>query len=123
MSKLPVVIAEIEQIAGHDAALKLSLAKGGQTVYIPREATQGHWLVDVVGLEAATKICNHYRVANTGARLLIPIARQALQKRRLVEALESGASATKAAEASGMHERSAFRARKRLKDKRQGSLF
>lgn len=123
MTELPVVIAEIEQVAGYDVALKLAQAKGGQTVYIPAEASEGHWLTDIVGLEAARKICDHYRVANTGAKLLIPMAKQAVQKRRLVEALEAGASAPAAAAAAGMHERSAYRTRKRLKDGRQGSLF
>ena len=123
MIELPIVIAEIELVAGPEAALQLSLAKGGQTVYIPREARADHWLAEVVGLEAAVKICVHYRVANTGARLLIPIAKQALQRRRLYEALEAGSSASKAAEAAGMHERSAFRARKKLRCKDQGDLF
>ena len=123
MIELPVVVAEIEAVAGHEAALKLSLAKGGKTVYIPREAKPGHWLVDVVGLEAAVKICEHYRVANTGVRLLIPIAKQAMQRRRLYEALEAGSSASKAAEVAGMHERSAFRARRKIRSKDQGELF
>ena len=123
MTELPLVTAEIEQVAGYENAVKLSRAKGGQTVYIPREAVEGHWLTDLVGLEAAEKICNHYRVANTGARLLIPIAQQAIQKRCLIKALEAGASASAAAAAAGMHERSAYRARKKIKDDRQKSLF
>jgi len=123
VTNLPLIIAEIERVAGRDAALALSLAKGGQTVYIPREAKAGHWLVDVVGLEAAAKICEHYRVANTGARLLIPIAKLAQQRRTMIEALEAGAPANKAAAKSGMHERSAFRARRRLRKKSQGELF
>ncbi len=123
MTDLPLVTAEIERVAGYEAALKLSQAKGGQTVYIPREAVEGHWLTELLGLEAARKICDHYRVANTGAKLLIPIARQAVQRRLLVEALENGASAPAAAAAAGMHERSAYRARKRIKDDSQGSLF
>lgn len=123
MTDLPLVIAEIERVAGYEAALKLALAKGGRTVYIPYEAVEGHWLTDIVGLEAARKICNHYRVANTGGKLLIPVAKIALQKRLLIEALEAGASAPKAAEVAGMHERSAYRARKRIKDDKQGSLF
>lgn len=123
MTELPLVTAEIERIAGHAAALKLSLAKGGQTVYIPYEAKSGHWLTELLGLEAASKICEHYRVANTGARILIPIAKIALQRRQMVEALEAGASAPQAAQKAGMHERSAYRARKRIRDERQGDLF
>ncbi|MFT4162840.1 helix-turn-helix domain-containing protein [Shinella sp.] len=123
MTDLPVVIAEIERVAGREAALKLAMAKGGLTIYTPYSVTADHWLSQLVGLEAAMKICEHYRVGNTGARILIPIAKQAMQRRALVEALEAGASAPKAAEAAGMHERSAYRNRKRLRDERQGKLF
>lgn len=125
MSDMPVVVAEIESIAGTEAALKLALAKGGRSVYIPFDVDESHWLAQVVGLEAARKICNHYRVGNTGVRLLIPTAKLAIQRRRLREALEAGASAPEAAQAAGMHERSAYRERKRkrFKDNRQKSLF
>lgn len=121
MKELPVVIAEIERVAGHETALALAFAKGGQTVYIPAYAQEGHWLTDLVGLEAAAKICNHYRVANTGVRLLIPIAKTAMQRRQLVEALEKGSSAYQAAAKAKMHWRTAFRIRKKLKG--QGELF
>lgn len=123
MTQMPLIIAEIERVAGIDAALKLSLAKGGRTIYTPYSVTADHWLARLLGLEAATKICEHYRVGNTGARILIPIAKQAMQRRALVEALENGASAPKAAEAAGMHERSAYRNRRRIRDQRQGKLF
>lgn len=115
-SSLPNVMVEIAQAAGIEAAWALARACGGSTVYIPRRATPGHWLTELVGFEAATKICDHYRVANTGARLLIPLAKHAHQRERLVRALEAGLSATSAAAAAGMHERTAFRTRKRLQE-------
>jgi len=120
-AKLPVVVAEVERIAGREAALALSRARGGRTVYIPAEAKPDHWLAEAVGLEAAQKICNHYSSDKTGGRLLIPIAKLAQQQRQLVDALNAGKSASTAAQSAGMHERSAFRALKRLK--RQGELF
>ncbi len=123
MTKLPLITAEIERIAGRDAAMKLSRERGGQTIYTPYEVQADHWLAELLGLEAARKICEHYRVGKTGARLLIPIAKQAVQRQMMEEALESGASATKAAAASGMHERSAYRSRARNRDQRQGKLF
>jgi hypothetical protein len=127
-SMLPAIMAEIAEVAGVDAAWALARAHGGTTIYIPREPFEGHWLVELVGEEAAAKICKHFRVANTGARVLIPIARQGEQRMRLVKALEAGMSAPQAASVAGMHERSAFRARKKLKkqgrgDNRQGKLF
>jgi len=127
-SVLPGVLAEIAEAAGVEAAWALARAHGGTTVYIPREAEESHWLTELVGLDAARKICKHFRVANTGARILIPIARQGEQRQRLVRALQAGMSATQAAQAAGMHERSAFRARARLRtceadDDRQKKLF
>ena len=124
-SSLPAVMSEIMEVAGPEAAWALARAHGGTTVYIPTRASRDHWLTELVGLKAARQICDHYRVANTGIRLLIPIGRQAAQRQRLVKALEQGLSAPDAASASGMHERSAFRARSRLKarDTRQGRLF
>jgi hypothetical protein len=121
----PQVMRELIDVAGADAAWAIARAHGGTTVYIPAHASADHWLTELVGFTAATKICDHYRVANTGIRLLIPIAKQAAQRQRLVKALEQGLSAPDAASAAGMHERSAFRARRRLarKNGNQGSLF
>jgi len=115
-SSLPAVMVEIAQAAGMEAAWAIVRAHGGTTVYFPRNAVEGHWLTELVGIAAARKICRHFGVANTGMRVLIPLARQGQQQERLVKALEAGMSATAAATAAGMHERSAFRARKRLKE-------
>ncbi len=119
MSDLPLIIAEIERIAGSEAALELAMAKGGQEIYVPVAATDDHWLTRAVGLEAARKICDHYR----GSRIIIPMAKLSMQRRRLIAALKDGASAAEASAAAGMHIRSAYRARKNHKDDRQGTLF
>jgi len=123
VTNLPLIIAEIERVAGRDAALALSLAKGGQTVYIPREAKAGHWLVVRAAGGPAAKLCDPSRVATPGPRFLTPTAKRAQQRRTMTEAREAGAPANKAAAKSGMHERSAFRARRRLRKKSQGELF
>jgi len=118
---LPTVLAEIADAAGIEAAISLARAYGGQTVYVPARPKPDHWLVDTVGLEAAGKICDLYRVRDGGARLLIPLARPTL----LAAALARGASARSAAAAVGVHERTAFRMRSRMRrsDDRQGDLF
>ncbi|MDA4629930.1 hypothetical protein NZA98_02170, partial [Escherichia coli] len=95
-NSLPLVIAEIAEVAGVEAAWAMSQAFGGQTVYIPREATPGHWLVELVGIEAAAKICKHYRAGNAGMQVLIPLAKNHAAKQRLIKALEAGMSATEA---------------------------
>lgn len=124
-SSLPLVIAEIAEVAGVEAAWAMSQAFGGQTIYIPRESSPGHWLTELIGIEAATKICKHYRAGNAGVQVLIPLAKNHAAKQRLIKALEAGMSATQAASVAGMHERTAFRTRKKLgeKDDRQGKLF
>lgn len=123
MTKLPLITAEIERVAGREAAIKLSRERGGQTIYTPYEAREGHWLAELVGLEAARKICEHYRVGDAGTYILIPIAKQAMQRQLMAEALEAGSTASQAAAASGMHERTAYRTRRRLRNKDQGELF
>ena len=118
-SMLPAVLAEIADVAGAEAAWALARAKGGTTVYIPYSPAEDHWLTELVGEPAAEAICKHFRVANTGTRVLIPIAKQGQQRERLYRALQDGMSAPQAASVAGMHERSAFRARKRMKKSRR----
>lgn len=113
-SALPGVLREIADAAGVEAAWALARAHGGTTVYITVAPIKDHWLVELVGWKAAEKICDLF----PGHRVLIPLARLSQQQDRLVRSLEAGLSATQAAEAAGMHERTAFRARKRLKEGR-----
>lgn len=110
-------MAEIADAAGVEAAWALAAAHGGTTVYIPHVAGPDHWLTELVGAEAASKICRHFATGNSGARVLIPLARQGQQRVRLIRALEDGHSAPTAASAAGMHERSAYRMRKRIKER------
>jgi hypothetical protein len=123
-SSLPAVLAEIAEVAGAEAAWALMSACGGTRVFIPAEPVADHWLTSLVGPEAAAKLCRHFRAGDTGQELLIPIGRLGEQRRRLYSALEAGQSAPAAARAAGMHERTAYRARKRLRDDDdQGELF
>ncbi|AOT25359.1 MULTISPECIES: helix-turn-helix domain-containing protein [Brucella] len=122
-NSLPEVLAEIAQVAGTEAAWAIVRAQGGITVYLPSQPKEGHWLVELVGQEAAEKICAHFCVGNSGVRLTIPMGKYATSRERLVKALEAGMTAPQAALAAGMHERSAYRARKRIRKQKQGSLF
>lgn len=69
---LPALLAEIAQVAGLDAALKLAEARGGTEIYVPAEAPAGHWLAETVGLEAAAAICAHFTGSGPGCRLELP---------------------------------------------------
>lgn len=124
-AELPIVMAEIAEVAGLSAAWEIVRAMGGREVYIPAKVPADHWLVELVGIAAAEKICSHYAMNGSGHRLLIPMAKQAVQSQRMVKALESGMSAPDAASAAGMHVRTAYRYRGRMKktDKDQGNLF
>jgi hypothetical protein len=111
-SSLPGVLREIADVAGVEAAWALARAHGGMTAYITLAPIEGHWLVEAVGREAAARICEKFG----GLRILIPQARIAQQQERLVKSLEAGLSISQAVSVSGMHERTVFRTKKRLKE-------
>ena len=73
---LPGVLAEIAGVAGREAALALALARGGDTLYVPRpDSIEGrHPLAGAVGLDAARRIAGRY----SGETLSVPRARRAL---------------------------------------------
>lgn len=124
---MPEVLAEIAEVAGAEAAWELAGAVGGTYIHITsRRMPDGHWLVELLGREAADKISEHFAGDNARVRLLIPMARNTQRRQRLVKALEAGMTASEAALSSGMHVRTAHRARRRLRripDEEQGDLF
>ena len=69
---LPALLAEIAQVAGLEAALKLAETRGGTEIYVPADAPAGHWLADTVGAQAAKAICSHFTGAGPGCRLELP---------------------------------------------------
>ena len=77
-SPLPGILAEIEEIAGRDAAIALALALGGESLYVPRpnNVCPGHRLVDAVGVAAARAIAAHHQ----GETIDVPLARRALAR-------------------------------------------
>jgi hypothetical protein len=123
MSALPQVIAEIAEVAGPDAAWALASAKGGQQVFIPASPKDGHWLVQLVGIEAAQQICAHFSANGRGDTILIPMATNARRREALAKALSEGAKVDQAAARAGVHRRTVFRHRKRAKSNGQGGLF
>ena len=60
---LPGVLAEVEAVAGRDAALLLAGEKGGTEVYLPspQSLADDHWLVVMLGRAAAERVCSHFR--------------------------------------------------------------
>lgn len=134
---LPELLAEIAEVAGLEAALALAAAKGGQRVYIPAYPRAGNWLVEAVGLKAAEKICEHFRTYDPefvrhsahSTAVVVPMGpeRSVLKRaiRELHQGLAEGLSVRDAARRAGVHERTGFRARKRMKapEAREPDLF
>jgi hypothetical protein len=124
---LPAVIADIAEVAGIDAARVIAAEKGGQEVTIPSEPKEDHWLVELVGMAAARKICAHYRETtkeggHRGRRLLIPMA-NVRNHEVMVRAIEAGGTNNRVAALSGKHERTVRRVRAKLRDGGMGPLF
>jgi len=126
---LPGVLADIAEVAGLDAALKVAENRGGARAVFPAHARHGHWLTDLVGFESAKKICDHYRTGAGGAELLIPLGPRNMYgqaRRKFRELTADGCSVEDAARQLGVHLRSARRWRQKERierDSRQGSLF
>lgn len=129
----------IAAVIGAGAALVLFRARGGARITIPARAPDGHWLVELIGREAADALCDHYRQGTPsnsmrGAELDLPrgptgvmgefAPTLARARRVMAEALAAGHSAEEAARQAGLTRRTAYRMRGRSKrDPRQGDLF
>jgi hypothetical protein len=123
---LPKLLAEIADVAGVDAALALAEARGGTEIYIPRRASEGHWLTDTVGYDAAAAICA-WRPAERIMLPLGPRGSMATVRATVSRMLAEGRSTTDIALACGISSRSVERRRaadrRRNDDDRQGRLF
>lgn len=123
-AQLPEVIADIAEVAGIDAAMAIAHAKGGHEVFIPAHAKpQPHWLAEIVGLDAAVKICDFYRVNDNGTKLVIPMASAARRKEVWFKALQGDTPVNQIASQLGVHRRTVFRHIKQKKSDDQGELF
>lgn len=107
---LPMVLAEIAEVAGIDAAWAIARARGGQEITLPVRPGKRHWLSELVGQEAAEKICTYFR-ADHRLRILIPMGSALRKRQHFNEVLASGASVHRAASELGVHRRTIFRHR------------
>ncbi|WP_210332650.1 helix-turn-helix domain-containing protein [Methylosinus sp. H3A] len=137
---LPGILREIADVAGLSAALAIADKKGGARTFFPARAPDGHWLPQLVGREAADKICTYFRrrdrtdgveraSLDAGTYMLIPLGPKnfyAKARRRAVELTAEGWSREEVARRLGIHIRSVQRYRGRMRDETdgpQGSLF
>jgi hypothetical protein len=129
---LPGVLHEIATLAGLPAALALAEKFGGTRVHFPGRAPDGHWLVELVGREAADKLCAHFRSRGRGGYAVeIPLGPKNfyMKARKLaVELHTQGVSGYETARRIGVSSRSIRRYLEGAKedekqDSDQGSLF
>lgn len=70
---LPAALAQIAEIAGREAALRLAFEYGGSRVYVPRKAGNSE-IAKIIGPEAAAALSGHFG----GESIAIPIGKKAL---------------------------------------------
>ncbi len=61
---LPESMAEVVEVIGLPAALRLAEGLPGVRVYVPERASEDHRLVEILGREAADRLCSHYATEN-----------------------------------------------------------
>ncbi len=134
-SWLPPLLAEIAEVAGLDAALALAEARGGSRITIPARPRPDHWFAQTVGMEAAEKIAEYYRVGYGGAQgatVTVPVGPDGgtaralrLQRSKIDAMIREGLSADRIAREVRVHRTTVFRRQAALgrRDTRQGKLF
>lgn len=120
---LPFILAQVQEIAGLDAALQLARARGGRRMYCP--ATPTPELIIQIGEGAANALSQLYPNEMINVPLGPYGAAQAA--RRIADgAIRDGASLSEAARLSGLTERTILNRKQKLRSKissAQGRLF
>lgn len=106
---LPIILQEIEKVAGFDAAVKVAFNFGGMRLCFPKEnfIDENHRLSELVGLDAAQKICKELG----GITFTIPIGpfnRSAILFYKYSKLSNLGWSKTEIARELGVHVRTVF---------------
>jgi hypothetical protein len=126
---LPPLLCEIAKVAGLHVALALAEACGGASIDLPMptQLSKEHWLVEIVGREAAIKICKHFSAGHDLELELPrgPTGSRADQWRRLARLIEQGAPSGVITRRLGISRRTVIRHRskRRFTDDRQPDLF
>ena len=116
---------EIADVVGDEATIALIAARGGTRVHIPARVDDRHWLVDVMGRDAADKLCRHFRVGAGGSYIELPVGTKKIyaRAREKAFALRGTKSVEAIALALGVHRRTVTKWFADRPDDRQGSLF
>lgn len=115
------LLKEIAELIGNEAMRTLWKAVSGTRTYIPARVRPTHWLVKLIGLEAAGKLCRYYTVrtvptktgkmgSGSGASLEFPVFP------RDDSPLVTEMSSRNAALALGISQRAVHRRRAKLRE-------
>lgn len=114
---LAPLLSEIAEVAGLDAALALAAARGGSRVSFPAKLPKTHWLIDCVGLEAATLICEEFRGGTYGGVVDLPVGPTGSAnavRREVDRMIKAGMSADQIAMKMKVHRTTVFRRKANL---------
>lgn len=70
---LPGVLAEIAEVGGLDAALKIAERRGGARMSVPAQLSEDHWLVELLGLDTARRLSEHFTSGKTSQEFEVPL--------------------------------------------------
>ena len=122
LSWLPKFTRQIARVAGLDAALALAAAHGGTRIYIPRNLPADHWLITLVGQDAAQRMAREF--GGEGYNMDHHPTHGIKGMRRAAErALDEQLSANEAARISGLHVRSIYARKAKRRADAQPGLF
>lgn len=97
------VLAEIRAAAGAEAVAAITRAKGGRRVRFPVEVRPRNWLVQLIGTDAAARLCAHFRARNlVGVELKIPLGDSGKYAQARREALRLRRAGRSIAETAGL---------------------
>ena len=86
-SWLPVILREIADSAGLEAALKLAEAKGGTRIYVPKTSGARHWLTELLGRPAADAVCLRAHTLPLALDLVAPLHERGQRRLELLHPL------------------------------------
>lgn len=115
---LPHVLFELADALGQPAALRFAAEFGGRRLAVPEEARPDHPVAQRCGIEVLAWLVSRW----PGEPILVPLGPQSSYNRRIGEIrrmLQDGEDAATIVRAVGCHERTIFRHRRTLKDRRQ----
>lgn len=113
---------ELAHLLGDQAAMTLLLAKGGVQVFIPAKVDAGHWLEQLIGQDAAARLCQHFATGlsssgnQVGAHVELPRPSYRMRLAHFRELNTQGLSASKTALAMGVSERAVRGYRRRARE-------